>query len=98
MAVPVMFSLHTYTYHVGRDSSVSIATHYGLDDPGSKLSGEDIFRTNPDRHWGSPKGDGISFMGVKRPKRGVHYPYQPSAEVKLRIELCLHSCGRSWPV
>ena len=37
----------------GRNSSVGIATRYGLDGPGieSRLRGE-IFRTRPDRPWG----------------------------------------------
>jgi hypothetical protein len=40
---------------VGRDSSVGIATRYGLDFPGidSRRGGE-IFRTRPDRLWGPP--------------------------------------------
>ena len=37
----------------GRDSSVGIATRYGLDgDP--ILVGGDIFRIRPDRPWGPP--------------------------------------------
>ena len=38
-----------------RDSSVGIATRYGLDGPGieSRWAGE-IFRTRPDRLWGPP--------------------------------------------
>ena len=38
---------------VGRDSSVDIATDYGLEGPGieSRWGGE-IFRTCPDRPWG----------------------------------------------
>jgi hypothetical protein len=40
---------------VGRDSSVGIATGYGLDGPGieSRWGGE-IFCTCPDRPWGPP--------------------------------------------
>ena len=40
---------------VGRDSSVGIATRYGLEGPGieSRWGGE-IFRTRPDRPWGPP--------------------------------------------
>ena len=39
----------------GRDSSVGIATRYGLDGPGfeSRWGGE-IFHTRPDRPWGLP--------------------------------------------
>ena len=46
-----------YTPYIngGRDSSVGIATRYGLDGPGidSRWGGE-IFRTRPDRSWGLP--------------------------------------------
>ena len=35
-------------------SSVSIATDYGLDGPGSNLGGDKVFRTCPDRPWGPP--------------------------------------------
>jgi hypothetical protein len=34
-----------------RDSSVGIATRYGLDDPESNPSVDEIFRTRPDRPW-----------------------------------------------
>ena len=37
---------------MGRDSSVDIATRYGLDGPGNKFRGCDIFCTFPDRPWG----------------------------------------------
>ena len=36
---------------LGRDSSVGIETRYGLDDPGSNPSVDEIFRTRPDRPW-----------------------------------------------
>jgi len=39
---------------IGRDSSVGIATGYGLDGPGNESGGGEIFRTSPDRPWGSP--------------------------------------------
>ena len=39
---------------VGRDSSVGIATRYGLDGPGSNLGRGEIFRNRPDRPWGPP--------------------------------------------
>ena len=61
---------------VGRDSSVGVATRYGLDGPviESRWGGE-IFRTRPYRPWGPPSllynGYWISFSGVKRPGRGV---------------------------
>ena len=39
---------------VGRDSSVGIATRYGLTVRGSNPSGGENFRTRPDRPWGPP--------------------------------------------
>ena len=40
-----------------------------------------------------------SFLGVKRPGRGVDYPPASSAEVKERVELYLYSpSGPSWSV
>jgi len=46
---------HYTARNVRRDSSVGIATCYGLDGPGieSRWGGE-IFRTCPDRPWGPP--------------------------------------------
>ena len=41
-----------YNTQWGRDSSVGIATRYGLDGPGSNPGGGEIFRTHPDRPWG----------------------------------------------
>jgi len=38
----------------GPGSSVGIATDYGLDGPVSNPGGDEIFRTSPDRPWGSP--------------------------------------------
>ena len=41
---------------MGRDSSVGIATRYGLNGPGieSRWGGGEIFRTRPDQPWGLP--------------------------------------------
>jgi hypothetical protein len=40
-----------------------------------------------------------SFLGSKRPERGVDHPPLSSAEVKERVELFLYySYGSSWPV
>jgi len=40
-----------------------------------------------------------SFLGKKRPGRGVNHPRPSSVEVKERVELYLYShSGPSWPV
>jgi hypothetical protein len=41
---------------MGRDSSVDLATRYGLDGPGIEFrwGGGEFFRTRPDRPWGPP--------------------------------------------
>jgi len=41
-------------FDVGQDSSVGIATHYGLEGPGSNPGGGEIFHTRPDWPWGPP--------------------------------------------
>ena len=41
-------------YVLGRDSSVGIATRYGLDGPGIESRWGEIFRIRPDRPWGPP--------------------------------------------
>ena len=57
---------------VGRDSSVGIATRYGLDGPGIESRYERGF-PHPSRPavgtWYR-----VSFPGVKRPGRGVDHP------------------------
>ena len=68
----ILFPLCLYFIHEnkvsGRDSSVGIATRYGLDRPGIESRGE-IFRTRPDGPWDSPNllysGYRVSFPGVK---------------------------------
>jgi hypothetical protein len=51
--------------------------------------GNEIFRSRPDRPWGPPsflyKGLRVSFLGVKRPGRGVDHPPPSSASVKERV-------------
>jgi len=64
---------------VGRDSSVGIATGYGLDGPRieSRCGGE-IFRTCPGRPWGPPSllynGYRI-FPGVKSDRNVTQTPH-----------------------
>jgi hypothetical protein len=86
-----------------RESSVSIATGYGLDGPEIESRwGRDFPRpsraalgpTQPPRH----RVPGRS-RGVKRPGRGVDQSPTSSAEVKERVELYLYSAsGPSWLV
>ena len=88
---------------VGRDSSVGIATLYGLDGPGiesrwgrdfPRLSRPALGPTPPPIQW----VPGLS-RGVKRPGRDVDHPPTSSAEVKERVEIYLHfPFGPSRPV
>jgi hypothetical protein len=83
----------------GRDSSVGIATRYGLDDPGIEFRWGEIFHTGPGVHPASYTMGTGSFPGVKRPGGGVDQPPPSSPEVKERVELHLYSSsGPSWPV
>jgi hypothetical protein len=89
---------------VGRDSSVGIATGYGLDGPGIRVPVGAIFsapvQTGPGAHPHSyTMGVGFLFPGVNLAGRGVHHPSPSSAEVKERVDLYLYSIsGPSWPV
>jgi len=77
---------------VGRDSSVGIVTHYGLDDSGSDLSGGGgIFGTYPDQPWGSPSLPynvyWVSFPWVKQLGSGTEPPPPPpNLVLRLRNE------------
>ena len=79
---------------VGRDSSVDIATRYGLDGPGIESRWGARFsapvQTCPGAHPASYTIDTGSFRGVKRPGRGVDHPPPSSAEVKERVELYIY--------
>jgi hypothetical protein len=70
----------------GPGSSVGLVTGYGLDGPGiESRGGGEIFRTRPDRPWGSPNLLYIGYRvlpGVKRPGRSADHPPFSSAEVK----------------
>jgi hypothetical protein len=92
------------TSDVDRDSSVGIATRYGLDGPviesrwgGGRFSAP--VQTGCVAHPASYTVGTGSFPGVKKPGRGVDHPLPPSAEVKERVELYLYSpSGTSWSV
>jgi hypothetical protein len=74
---------------VGRDSVAGIATRYGLDDPGIKSRWMGRFsapvQTGSGAHPAFYTMSTGSFPGVKRPGRGVDYPFPSNAEVKERI-------------
>ena len=97
-------SYETYRRHnMGRDSSVGIATGYGLDGPGIEYRwGRDF--PHPSRPSLRPTQPSMQWVpglcrGGKRPRRGVDHPPPSSAEVKQRVELYLYSpSGLSWPV
>ena len=89
----------------GRDSSVGIATRYGLDGPGieSRRGGGARFSTSvqtcPGAHPASCTMGAGSFRGVKRPGRGADHAPPSGAEVEGRVELYVCSLsGPSWPV
>jgi len=73
---------------IGRDSSVGIATRYGLDGPGiesrwgARFSSS--FHIGPGVHPASYTMGTGSFQGVKRAGRGVDYP--PHLAPRLRKE------------
>jgi len=77
----------------GRDSSVGIATRYGLDGQGIESRWGARFsapvQTGPGAHPASYKMGTGSSLGVKRPRRGK--PTPPSAEAKEGVELYLYS-------
>jgi len=76
---------------MGRDSSVGIATRYGLDGPriesrvGTRLSAP--VQAGPGAHPSSYKISTWSFPVLNRPGRGVDHPSPSSAEVKDIVEL-----------
>jgi hypothetical protein len=88
-----------------------IATCYGLDGLGIESRwGRDFLHpsrpalgpTQPPIQWVPglfPGGKKVSFLGVKRPGRGVDHPPSSTAGIKERVELYLYSpSGPSWPV
>ena len=88
---------------MGRDSSVGIATRYGLDGPGIESRWGSRFstpvQTGPGAHPASCTMGTGSFPGVKRPGRGVDHPPPSKRRGHERVELYLYSpSGPSWPV
>jgi hypothetical protein len=80
---------------VGRDSSVGIATRYGLDGPGIESrrgGGLRDFHTCPDRPWGTPSllYNGYRVFPEGKAVRAWRSPPTPSSsEVKERVQILL---------
>ena len=76
---------------MGRESSVGIATRYRIDGPGiESLWGARFFvsvQTGPGAHPVSYTMGTGSFLGVKRPGRGVDHPPTSITEIKERVEI-----------
>ena len=83
-----------YSGNVGRDSSVGIATRYGLGS-GDRIPVEATFsalvQTGPGAHPASYTMGTGSFPGVKWLERGFDHPPPSSTEVKERVQLYLYS-------
>jgi len=88
---------------VGRDSSVGIATHYGLDGPGFESQWEARYsatvHTGPETYPALCTMVTGSLPGVKRTGRGVNQPPPSIAEDKERVEPYFYSPSvPSWQV
>ena len=87
---------------MGRDSSVGIATRYGLDCPGIEFRwGRDF--PHPSRPALGPTQPPVpgtgSFLGVKGQGRGADNPPPSKCRGHERVGLYLYSpSGPSWPV
>ena len=87
----------------GRNSSVGIATRYGLDCPGIESQWRSKFsapvQTCPGAHPACCTMGTGCFLGVKWPGRGVDHPPPSRAEVEGSVQLYIYSpFGPSWPV
>jgi hypothetical protein len=105
----LMINIYIYIFNKlcafswGRDSSVGIATRYGLDGPGIESRWWARFsapvRTGPGAHPATCTMGRGSFLEVKRPGRDADPSLPSSAEVEGRVELYLCSLsGPSWAV
>ena len=104
------FRLHVATdfycipvFCVGRDSSVGIATGYGLDGPGTESRwGRDFphqSRPGPGTYPASCTMGIGSFPGVKRQRRGANHPPPSKCRGHETVGLYLYcTSGPSWPV
>ena len=85
------------------DSSVYIATRYGLDGLGIESRWGPRFsapvQTSPGAHPGSYTMGTASFPGVKRPGRGADHPPPSKRRGHEKVGLYLYSpSGSQWPV
>ena len=88
---------------VGRDSSVGIATHFGLNGPGIESRWGARFsapvKTGPGAHPAPYTTGTGSFSGVKRPGRGVDHPPHLAPRLKKKYSYTsTPPTGASWPV
>ena len=86
-----------------RDCLVGIVTRYELDGPDIEFRWGRHFPVLSKLALGPTqlpiKQERVSFLGVKRPGRGVHHPPPSGTEAEKRVELYLCSAfGTSWPV
>ena len=76
---------------LGRDVSVGIATRYGLVRSGDRFpvgsTSSAPVQTGPGSHPATYAVGTGSFLGVKRPGRGVDHPPSYTAEAKERVPL-----------
>ena len=106
LSLPRCSSLHfpkPYFAFVSRDSSVDIATRYGLDSPGIESLWGVRFsapvHTGPGTHPTTYKIGNGSLPGVKRPECGVDPSSTSSTEIKETVDVYLYSPSvLSWPV
>jgi hypothetical protein len=77
-----------YTLLVGRVSSV--VTGWGSN-PGGGRDFSSLAQTGPGVHLAPCTMHSGSFPGVKRPERDVDHAPSSRAEVKVRVEVYLHS-------
>jgi hypothetical protein len=102
-SIPYVYNIFHLLYIVGRDSSVGLATLYGLYGPGIESRWGVRFsapvQTGCETHTASYTTGAGSFPGVKWPGRGFDLPPTTSAEVKERVQPYLYShSGHSWTV
>jgi hypothetical protein len=77
-----------------RDSSVGIATRYGLNGPGIEFRWGEIFHTHSDLPWNqsSLQYNGYRFLSGGKAAGALRWPLTPSsAEVEERVELYIYS-------